>query len=415
MNRLTLPALAIASSTLFLGSEASYSEGTRDLNPDYSDVEVLLEQYRPYSDSFWDVPPLEGGFVTTNPADRNDGITVGELSREGGDAQAVIQLANEIAANNEENYDSLLIARGDKLVFESYFKSGRVNLPHPQASATKSYTGILLGRAIQLGYLAMDDLDQPLVGFLEEVDRSSLADGAEHISLHEALTMTTGIRLDDEEWSEMRDNPDRVQGQKQVQFVLERSEPITAQSKTFKYGTGPDLIMQVIEAVVPDSAEKFIQAELLDKLGINEYEWQSEVNGLPAAGWQTSFTSRDMIKFGRLIMNKGRWNGEQLIPEAYVERSTRPSVFTGDEDIYGGGPDVSKIGYGYFWWTAELQSGGKTYFVANAQGGGGQYIILAEDLDLLIVVTGHSNDNTTLQRTAAQIFPAFVESQQPGN
>jgi CubicO group peptidase (beta-lactamase class C family) len=383
-------------------------EAPAGTSPDYAKVEVEPELYQhSFSESFWDVPKLEDGFYSTRPAARGDGVVVGELTREGGDAQALIRLVTEIAASNEENYDSLLIARNGKLVFESYFALGRVNLPHPQASATKTYTSLLLGRAIQLGYLTMEDLDKPVVDFLDALDRSSFASGADEITLQEALTMTTGIRLTDEQWGEMRDNPDRMQGQKQVQYMLETSQPITAESKIFKYGTGPDMVMQVIEASVPGGTEKFLRTELLDKLGITEYEWLTEVSGLPAAGWRTSFTSRDMMKFGHLVMNDGRWDGEQLIPADYLMRSMTPGVLTGDDDIYGGGPEVSNIGYGYFWWTADLYSGGKTYSVANAQGGGGQYIIPIDDLSLLIVVTGHSNDNTTLQRVAERIIPAF--------
>ena len=69
----------------------------------------------------------------------------------------------EIAENKHGRFDSFLILQQDKLLFESYYSRGRINLPHPQASTTKAYTALLLGRAIQLGYLTMDDLDKPLI------------------------------------------------------------------------------------------------------------------------------------------------------------------------------------------------------------------------------------------------------------
>jgi len=119
-------------------------------------------------------------------------------------------------------------------------------------------------------------------------------------------------------------------------------------------------------------------------------------------------TSRDMVKWGTLAMNKGEWNGEQLVPEAFIKRATSRLVYTGDDDVYGGGKDVSNIGYGYFWWSADLKYGDKSYFAANAQGGLGQFIVLIEELDLMIVVTAHENDNSTLQRTAEKILPVFL-------
>jgi len=120
-------------------------------------------------------------------------------------------------------------------------------------------------------------------------------------------------------------------------------------------------------------------------------------------------TSRDMLKWGTLAFNKGKWKGEQLVPEAFIENARSRIIYTGDEDVYGGGKDVSNQGYGYFWWSADLQYDNKSYFCVSAQGGGGQYIILIEELDLMLVVTAHDNDNSTLQIVAERILPAFVK------
>ena len=118
-----------------------------------------------------------------------------------------------------------------------------------------------------------------------------------------------------------------------------------------------------------------------------------------------------MVKWGTLVLNKGRWNGEQLIPEAFITTATSRILSTGDDvDVYGGGKDVSNQGYGYFWWNADLKYGNKSYYSASAQGGGGQYIIVIEELDLIVVATGHNNDgNGTLQITAERILPAFIQ------
>ena len=169
--------------------------------------------------------------------------------------------------------------------------------------------------------------------------------------------------------------------------------------------------MQVIEAVVPGSAEDFIKDELLNKLGITSYEWQLGLGGLPAGGWKTSMTSRSMLKFGTLAMNKGKWNGEQLIPEAYIAKATNRILYNGDDDIFGGGKDVSQQGYGYFWWSGDLQVGDQSYFSNSAQGGSGQFIILVKELDLIIVATGshRGSGGKTLQIAAERILPAFVE------
>ena len=358
--------------------------------------------------SFFDTTQINNAFISTAPEDEKDGVSVGKIGVDSGNKEMIDALANEIADKKHGFFDSFLVYQKDQLIFESYYSRGRINQPHPQASATKAYTSLALGRAIQLGYLTMDDLNKPLTSFLKELDPTKFVAGTELITLHKALTMSTGIRISDEQREAYEENPDLIKGQKQVQAMLEDSTPITPDSQQFLYGTGPDLVMQVIEAVVPGLAEDFIKNELLDKLGITNYKWQTAPSGLPQAGWRTSMTSRNMGKWGILTRNKGKWNGEQLIPEAFIDKALSRILLTGDDDVYGGGPDVSKQGYGYYWWSADLKVGNKTYFCSSAQGGGGQYIILIDELDLMVVVTAHDNDNKTLQMIAERVIPAFL-------
>lgn len=69
---------------------------------------------------------------------------------------------------------------------------------------------------------------------------------------------------------------------------------------------------------------------------------------------------------------------------------------------------VSSPGYGYYFWQADMQVGDKKYFTRSAQGGGGQYIILIDELDLIVVATAHERNDKTMQMTANRILPAFV-------
>lgn len=357
------------------------------------------------------VPVLESGFFEVAPENRNDGIAVGELGVDGGNRQMIVGLAEELSRAQHGAVDSLLISHRGKLVFESYYQRGRINLSHPQASATKTYTGLALGRAIQLGYLTMDDLHKPVISFLNDIDTSDLVEGADKITLHQAMTMRSGIRIEDEKAEEFERYRDLIDGQKLVQSILEQSDPITDEVLTeFAYGNYSSMmVMQVIDAVVPGGAENFIKTELLQKMGIEGYEWRIGLGGLPAGGWKSSFTSRDMLKFGTLAMSKGKWNGEQLIPEAYISKATSRILYNGDERIFGGGRDVSGQGYGYFWWSGDLKVGDRTYFATSAQGGGGQFIILIEELDLVVVTTAGMREPTALQLVAERIVPAFVD------
>ena len=381
-----------------------------------AEVEALLAATTDAEDLdlFRDISILKEAFITAAPTNKKDGVLVGKLGADGGNRAMLLKLAEEIADNKHGKYDSLLISHKGKLLFESYYKRGRINLPHGQASATKTYTGLVLGRAIQLGYLNMSDLNKPLLSFLKDLEPEKFIEGAKKITLHQALSMTTGIRVNDENKERMKNNPEKLKGQGEVQALFELSAPITEESQKFAYSAGPQLVMQVIDAVVPGTARDFIKNEFLGKLGIKDYNWLTAQSGLPESGWRASITSRDMVKIGILAMNKGRWQGEQLIPEAFITRSlSRINYSADDVKVFGGGKDTLEQGYGYFWWSADLKSGDKSYFSVSAQGGGGQFIILVEELDLMIVATGHEREVKTLQMTAERILPAFVQDKLP--
>ncbi|MFY0630932.1 MAG: serine hydrolase [Flavobacteriaceae bacterium] len=358
-----------------------------------------------YDVSFWDIPHLNNAFISTTPEDRNDGISVGELSVNNNDRNAILTLSQEVFEGKHGSYDALLISHKNKLVFESYYKKGRINLAHGQASAVKAYTSLVLGRAIQMGYLSMDDLNKPLLSFLKDVDRKKITKGAEKITLHKALIMHGGLTIDREKWKEVENDSVRLKGQGLVQTLLEQSKPITSKSQTYLYGNfNPMLVMTVIDAVVPGTAENFIKTELLDKLGITNYKWSTHVSGLPQAGWRASITSRDMIKLGNLVLNKGNFNGEQLISPEYLVKATSGIVKPTQDWM------PKDYRYGYFWYQTLVKIGYKDYDVSFAWGGGGQRVIVVEELDLTIVISGHDQDDDKIMKSIIEtVIPTFIK------
>ncbi len=364
-----------------------------DLNA--KDVSYNLEKKIPY---------LKKPYICTAPKAMNDNIPVGELGVDGGDKELIVKWALEIAkpTRNEKagKIDSLLIAFKGKLLFESYYRRGRINYPHYQMSITKAYTALALGRAIQLGYLKPEDVHKPVIDFLSQLDRSKLVAGADKITLDQVMTMSSGIRLDKDVIRKLTRHPDQLKGQKQVQAYLQYSAPIPAPPRAFKYqGSDPTITMQVIDAVVPGSARDFIRTELLGKLGITNYAWQPDISGLPKAAAGTSIRSRDMLKFGMLILNKGKWRGEQLIPADFIVRATSPLKHPSGDNFYG-----------YFWWVRTFTVGGKKYRSCQGRGAGGQFIFVFPELELIVVSTAHNKGmGTMLNDIPQRVIPAFVK------
>ncbi len=344
---------------------------------------------------------LQKPYISTTPADRGDGIPVGKLGVDGGSRELVLAFADELARYKDDQHltDSLLISYKGKLLFESYYRRGRQNYPHYQMSITKSYTALALGRAIQLGHFSLDNLHKPVVDFLTEVDRSKIAEGADRITLDNAMHMGSGIRLDGQKVKELMKDRTQLKGQGQVRAYLENTAPIPEKDIAFKYqASDPALAMQVVDAVVPGSAEAFIRTELLAKLGITNYGWQEDLSGLPKSAAGCSMRSRDMLKIGMMLMADGKWQGKPLIPEAFVKRALSPLAHS-----YG------TSHYGYFWWVDDFKAGDKSYHCPAGRGAGGQFILMFPELELIVVITAHNKGmGTMLQDAPKRIIPAFM-------
>ncbi|MBC8350998.1 MAG: serine hydrolase [Planctomycetes bacterium] len=359
-----------------------------DLSSD--DVSFAKEQH---------LADLKRPFIDFAPEDMADGIEVGELGLDSGNKEMILALAREIAAGQHGEVDSLLIHHDGRLIFESYYRRGRVNYPHYQMSITKSYTALTLGRAIQLGHLKVSDLDRPVLDFLKEIDRSKIAAGCETITLNDALNMHSGIRIDKATVEDLRKSPGALHGQGQIQAYLEHTAPITSESKQYKYqSSDPSIVMHVVETVAPGTAREFINNELLQPLGISNFGWQDDVSGLPKSAAGSSMRSRDMIKFGMLVQNGGQWDGEQLIPARFIEKATS-RIHTNPQDT----------SYGYFWWRHDVDVDGKTYDVKSGRGAGGQFIMMIDELNLIIVITAHNKGMGKMLKTAPdRIIPAMT-------
>ena len=357
-----------------------------DLNAE--DVSYSLEKKIPY---------LKTAFVDFVPNDLDDFIPVGTLDSDSVNKEAIESFLQEIADEKHGNTDSFLISHKNRLLVESYFKRGRINYPHYQMSITKSYTALAIGRAIKLGYMDMEDLNKPIVHFLKDLDLSSIASGTKEITLHQAMHMKSGIRIDKKISKELMKDPESLKKQGQIQAYLQYTQPIKSSEVTFKYqGADPSIAMQILEVKVPGSAEDFIRDELLKPMGITNYSWQEDVSGLPKSAAGSSICSRDMLKFGMLMMNQGVFNDQPLIDPEFIEIAT---------SALDKNPNRT---YGYFWWGHEVKVGSKTYSCTSGRGAGGQLILIFPQLELILVTTAHNKGMGQMLKLAGQrVIPAL--------
>jgi len=125
------------------------------------------------------------------------------------------------------------------------------------------------------------------------------------------------------------------------------------------------------------SIQSFADQFLFKPIGISNLKWDhtSKKNVIESAK-RIHMTPRDMAKIGQLILNKGSYNGTQIVSKEWVEESTSPKT------------KITNIDYGYLWWNIPFQYQNRTTTAIVATGNGGQYIMIYPELEMVAVFTG---------------------------
>jgi CubicO group peptidase (beta-lactamase class C family) len=317
------------------------------------------------------------------------------------DASGVCALLTSVA-NGRHNIHALLIERHGRLVAELY-RSGPdhpitrlwglanpLDVPtrfdastlHDVRSVSKSVVSLLYG--IELGRRRVPALDAPVAA--EFPDPGAGADGVrERITFRHLLTMSSGLQW--REWGAgvlQSDETRLFWKSDRVRFVLDRPF-IHDPGTTFNYSGGGTTLLA--DALVRSNGKTLLQLardDLFGPLGVTAVEWGTDLRGreLPFAGLR--LRPRDMLKMGRLVNDRGRWNGHQVVPEAWIAESTAPQIQAGVPLLFAGHAPAS---YGYQWWTGNVKWRDRQLDWAAAIGNGGQRIFVVPALDLTVVLT----------------------------
>lgn len=110
-----------------------------------------------------------------------------------------------------------------------------------------------------------------------------------------------------------------------------------------------------------------------------------------------------MAKFGATYLNKGAWNGKQIIPEQWVGKSA--ISFAGNQGINIPGEDSGRMGYSYSWWTKTYSHSGKRIHMYTASGFGGQHIMVLPEVNTVVIFTG---GNYLTKRPPFKILKKYV-------
>ncbi len=301
-----------------------------------------------------------------------DGWPVGNMRESSLDPQVVARGIDKIMNQRFPNIEGLTVVKNGKLILDEYFMGEEPGDPHTLLSATKSVLSILFGIAQDHGWV---NLNAKLFNYFPEYRAKDWTDQKDKILLKHLLSMTSGIGDD---WVPGQ-NPDQgwLGASDWLDFVL---------SLPMKYRPGEHwgyctCCMEPLGAVIARksgmSIPEFSQKYLFDPLGIQEHSWgKSGPHQVTEVGGSLCLKPRDMAKLGQLYLQEGKWNGQQVISEKWVEDSTKPQATT---------PGGWK--YGYLWWLEEMPFQGEKTRVFYASGMGGQFIFVVPKLDLVCAIT----------------------------
>jgi CubicO group peptidase (beta-lactamase class C family) len=324
--------------------------------------------------------------IYKEPSKLNDGWDVSSLINEGMDSIMYNKVIDKLV--NDKNYKrmhSLLIVKNEKLVAEDYFYDFDENKPHDLRSANKTITSILMGIAIDRGFIKNVDVKVYDL-FPEYQSIIDWGDNKHLLTIKHLLTMNTGLDCND--WDRESAGNEEVLYKTEDWIKSFLQLPFKEKSGSqFSYCTfGEIMARTIIVKTTGMSLQDFAKVYLFSPLGIENYEWTMTMPNREDIGIRVSLTPRDFAKLGQLYLNDGLWNGTQIVSIDWVKTSVIGHTTTTEKRL--GYPK-----YGFLWWKNYFDVKGRHIEGYQAQGNGGQMVFVFPDFDMIVVFTAGNYSN----------------------
>lgn len=274
-----------------------------------------------------------------------------------------------------EQYRSVafLVIQRDSIRYEEYWDSyGPASLSN-SFSVAKSIIGILTGIALDEG--KVKSIDDPVCSYIPEYCQGADAT----LTIRHLLMMSSGLNYD-EGYASLFGQVTRSYYGTDLRDQMLDLDVVTEPGKEFNYmSSNTELLAFVIAKATGTTVSEYASEKLWKPIQAeHDAQWSLDhKDGVEKAYCCFYSNARDFARIGKLFLQRGQWNGRQVVSEAYVAQSVTPALIT-DNGL------PNKV-YGYQWWLTE-QSGQKVFY---ARGILGQYIFVIPALDLVAVRLGH--------------------------
>jgi CubicO group peptidase (beta-lactamase class C family) len=322
--------------------------------------------------------------------------------------------------------NAILISQNENLLFEKYFNGYGKDSLQDVRSTTKSITALLTGIAIDKEILK---LNEPFLNYLPQYNKDNLKNWDHRkslITVEDLLTMRTGIGCE-QFFGDMGfpDCEEKMFDQRDwVKYGLDQKMAFNSKEKWLYTGTAPMIMGAVISEASNISIAEFASKYLFTPLNItNNYQWaKNKMTGRYFTAGLLRISPRDMLTIGNMVINKGKYNGQQIISEKMINEILSEKVKLPQNYSFFNTAGNSWVGqkpasYGYYWYTEKALINKQEITLKFTFGNGGNYILLIPELkNLVIVFTGSNYGKPILNKQPFDmlykyVLPYFLEKQ----
>ena len=317
---------------------------------------------------------------------------------EGISSDGLISFLDSAAVSTQELH-SIMIVRHGKVVAEGWWAPYGPDLRHTLYSTSKSFTSTAVGFSVTEKLLAVDN---KVISFFPDQLPDTLSPFLAEMTVRDLLTMSAGQSPDPTGTIASSDSDDWVASFLALPVV---KEPGTV----FLYNSMATFMLSaIVQKVTGQKVIDYLQPRLFEPLGITGMDWEVSPKGINTGGWGLRLKTEDMAKFGQLLLQKGIWNGIQIIPAEWIAEATTFKI----DQAPDAPPEVKEAsdwmqGYCYQFWRCRHNA-------FRADGAYGQYIIVLPDKDAVVAITAESpNMQDEINLVWNYILPAMNDEALP--
>ncbi len=348
------------------------------------------------------------GFTLTfhRTVNTSDGWQMALPNEVGMDEAILKDMVNKMHNGEFGKFDALVIVKDGKIILDEYENGYNSKKVHEIASITKSITSLLIGMAKDKGEIKSEE--EKIINYFNGYKIQNLDERKKAITIKDILTMRSGFNWN--EWTTPMDKNNPLMKMYNNSSWIKTSinanmayDPGTV----FQYNSGGVILLDhIINSSTGMSSTKYAQKYLFEPLGIKEYFWSKEImffGGTTNTGGGLNLRPRDLAKIGQMVLNKGKWNGKQIVSEEWLNESFKQHV-----ELVNLG--IMRSGYGYLWYIfpENMNTWGDNSIYACC-GAGGQYMFIIPKYNTIVVTTANEfDDHSAILNGATEILYNYI-------